>query len=368
MNLKFLFPTLTLLAPTALLSGCTGTVEGGSATTLTLLTQGGAALQRVDLPAAASDTPRPVAELGDPVAIGGGVDLHPQQGSRRVLLTRTPATEERRPDLTALNTFEAPPFPVCWQASAVSPGSERYFALSQCEGGPQNVAMYSPDGELRWWTALPLAAAPLSGTDTPPIRVAVAGDVGVVARPVLGGGSEMLRVAVTNPGDERAEYSDPQPTVAVRDLATLVSAGGQPTVYAATDAGVFSLTTAGVPDANPLPAFGPERYNRLWASEAAVGSAPVLFAWRGEAIQGSLRLPLRVWNGTSTAQDSAQTIDSFNNLRDAAVADGYLYLLTENSLYRYDAIIGVRQNSWRLENLGVQLRDARALVRTFAEE
>ena len=45
---------------------------------------------------------------------------------------------------------------------------------------------------------------------------------------------------------------------------------------------------------------------------------------------------------------------------------GYLYLLTPGILYRYDAVLGVKQGSWRPENLGVRLNDARALVRVFA--
>ncbi|GHG03581.1 hypothetical protein GCM10017783_15070 [Deinococcus piscis] len=358
----FLFAAVGL----GLLTGCTGTVERGAAVNLALLTGGGAALQRVDLPAASSDTPRPAAVLGDPVAVEAGVDLHPQPGGRSFMLTRRPAAEERSAALALLNTFEAPPFQACWQASAVSPGAERYFALSQCENGPQNVALYDSRGELQWWAALPLAAPPLDLTDAPPLRVAVLGEVGVVARPLLGGGSEMLRVAVRNAGDERAEASVPQRTAAVRDLATLSAAGGA-TVYAATDAGVFPLTTAGVPDANPLAAFGAQRYDRLWASEEAVGSAPILAAWRAESAQTG-RQPLRVWDGTSTAADSAQTADFFADLRDVALADGYLYLLTSDSLYRYDAVLGVKQDNWRLENLGLRLNDARALVRTFAAE
>lgn len=349
-----------------LLTGCTGTVEGGAAVNLALLTNGGAALQRVDLPASSAELPRPAAVLGDPVPVTAGVDLHPLPGGRSFVLTRRPAAEERSAALAQLNTFEAPPFQACWQASAVSPGAERYFAVSQCEDGPQNAALYSSRGELQWWASLPLAAPPLDPVDAPALRVAVLGEVGVVARPLLGGGSEMLRVAVRSVGDERAESSVPQRTVAVRDLATLSSAG-QATVYAATDAGVFPLTAAGVPDANPLPAFGPQRYDRLWASEEAVGERPILAAWRGEGA-GAGRQPLRVWDGVSTAADSAQTTDFFTDVRDLALADGYLYLLTRDSLYRYDAVLGAKQGNWRLENLGVRLSNARALVRTFAAE
>ncbi|ADY25756.1 hypothetical protein Deipr_0594 [Deinococcus proteolyticus MRP] len=349
-----------------LLTGCTGTVERGAAVNLALLTGGGSALQRVQLPAASSDMPRPAAVLGDPVAVEAGVDLHPLPAGRSFVLTRRPAAEERSAALAPLNTFQAPPFPACWQASAVSPGAERYFAVSQCEGGPQNAALYNSRGELQWWAALPLAAPPLDAADMPPLRVAVAGEVGVVARPLLGGGSEMLRVAVRSPGDKQAETSVPQRTVAVRDLATL-SVAGRATVYAATDGGVFPLTTAGVPDANPLPAFGPGRYDRLWASEEMVGSSPILAAWRSESAQTG-RQPLRVWDGVSTAEGSAQTADLFADLRDVALADGYLYLLTRDSLLRYDAVLGVRQGNWRLENLGLRLNDARALVRTFAAE
>lgn len=349
-----------------LLSGCTGTVESGAAVNLALLTNGGAALQRLDIPASSTSTPRPAAVLGDPVAVEAGVDLHPQPGGRSFALTRRPATEARSATLSVLNTFAAPPFPACWQAAAVSPGAERYFALSQCESGPQNVALYDSRGELQWWAALPLAAPPLNTTDAPPLRVAVSGEVGVVARPRLGGGSEMMRVGVRTPGDKQAETSVPQRTVAVRDLATL-SVAGRATVYAATDAGVFPLTTAAVPDANPLPAFGPGRYDRLWASEETVGSSPILAAWRGESAQTG-RQPLRVWDGVTTAADSAQTTDLFVDLRDAALADGYLYLLTRDSLYRYDAVLGVKQGNWRLENLGVRLSDARALVRTFVAQ
>lgn len=353
-----------------LLSGCTGTVEQGPSVNLTLLTQGGAALQRVELPAGVAGTPSPTAVLGDPVPVEGGVDLHPQTGERRVLLTRRAAIEERSAALATLTTFGPTPFgEPCWQASAVSPGSERLFALSQCEGGPQNVALYDNRGVLQWWTTLPLATPPAdAGTGVnPPIRVAVIGEVGVVSRPVLGGGSEMIRVTVLRPGDTRAEFSTPQRTLAVRDLATY-STGGKSTVYAATDGGIFPLNTAGVPDANPLAAFGAQRYDRLWASSSEVGDAPILVGWRGEPNQLGLRHPLRIWNGSSTAENSAQTVDSFADLRDAAVADGYLYLLTRDSLLRYDAVLGVRQNNWRLENLGLKLNDARALVRTFAAE
>ncbi|WP_261663492.1 hypothetical protein [Deinococcus sp. Marseille-Q6407] len=360
---------LTAALGLGLLSGCTGTVEGGSTVNLALLTDGGTALQRVDLGGTGPNgAPRPDAVLGDPVPVEAGIDLHPQVGERNFLLTRSAAVEERSAALVPHNTFQAPPFEACWRASAVTPGSERFFALSQCGTGPQNVALYDSRGQLQWWASLPLATPPLDPVTAPPLRVAVAGEVGVVARPVVGGGSEMLRVAVRNPGEKRAESSAPQRTVAVRDLATL-SAGGRTTVYAATDAGVFPLTTAGVPDANPLPAFGPERYDRLWGTqELTSGSSPLLAAWRGDSLQSGQRQPLRVWDGVGTVADSARTVDSLTNLRDVTLADGSLYLLTNDSLLRYDAVLGLRQGNWRPENLGVCLNDARAIVRTFAAQ
>ena len=81
--------------------------------------------------------------------------------------------------------------------------------------------------------------------------------------------------------------------------------------------------------------------------------------------QTGLRSPLRVWNGVSTAEDSALSTDPVSDLRDLALADGYLYLLTRDSLLLYDAVLGVKQDRRRLENLGLRLNDARSLVRVF---
>ena len=106
---------------------------------------------------------------------------------------------------------------------------------------------------------LPTFTPPVLTTDTPPVRLAVIGNTAVVARPVVGGGSETIRVAPENTGDVVAVASTPLPTVPIRDLAPQ---GGA--VYAATDTGIQPLSDLGVPDAaRTLAAFGTARVDRL---------------------------------------------------------------------------------------------------------
>lgn len=380
----FLFPLLPLAALPALLGGCTGTVENTPAVQLALLTEGGAALQRVEIPERTAGGTQPPAVPGLSVAVEGGLNLHPQEGGRRLLLTRRQAAEERSENLAVLNTYAEPPFAatdgVCWQASAVSAGAERLAAVSQCgPQAPQNVALYRSSGELVWWAPLPNAFPP-ADSDAPPLRVAVTGSgdrtAVLIARALLGGGSETMRAAPKNVGDRRAAVSTPQPTGAIRDLAAYTY-NGQSTIYAATDSGIFQLNAEGIPEAAPLPAFGTGRYQRLWATRDAVGERPLLLGWRssaGQTWQGAAG-QLLAWNGTSTAENSAATLDTFRNLQDTALADGYLYLLTSDTLRRYDAVAALQcersrtqSNCWRLENTGLRLNDARAVQRLFIAE
>ncbi|MFC6592354.1 hypothetical protein ACFP81_10345 [Deinococcus lacus] len=223
----------------------------------------------------------------------------------------------------------------------------------------QHLALYRTDGTLVWTATLPPAAPPIPSADTPPLSLAVQGEVGILARPALGGGSEMLRVAPTEVGGTVATSSDPVTVPAVRDLAAL---GTQ--VYAATDTGVQPLTAQGLPNsAQTLAAFGPARVDRLWASQTGSGGRNLLAAWRDPRLLGTAAQPLRLWDGVSTAENSARTAGNFYEIRDLTFApDGWMYLLTPNELTSYDTVLGLGQDLWRARTVLSGLQDAQAVT------
>lgn len=351
-----------LLGASLTLSGCTGTDEGLSTLRLALLTEDGAALRSVDTGASAgtSDLSAPIT-LGEP--LGPGRDLHTVGSGRTLLVTRRGGVEARDADLEGEpRPFGALPttFTPCLTQSAVNAARTRLLTLSECPNDAgQYLALYSADGTLIWTATLRTFTPPVGG-DTPPTRLAVVGDVGIVARAALGGGSEVIRAAPRASGDPVrdlvAVVSDPLPTVAIRDLANFGSS-----VYAATDSGVRSLLATGEPNLTAeLPAFGNARYDRLW--DGVIGGRNLLFAWRDNALTLSGAEDLRVWDGEAT---TLRTVASLGGLRDLTLApDGNLYVLTSGSLLRYDVILGLENSNWQRTTLltDAALSGARALT------
>ncbi len=73
----------------------------------------------------------------------------------------------------------------------------RLLVLSECSGDVQRLALYRMDGTVVWTATLGTAVPP-EHPDAPPVNIAVVGDVAVVSRPALGGGSEVVRAAPRN--------------------------------------------------------------------------------------------------------------------------------------------------------------------------
>ncbi|GBF06905.1 hypothetical protein DAERI_110087 [Deinococcus aerius] len=349
---------LALLLP-GLLAACTGTDEGAVTLRLAVLTDGGATVRTVTT-SSGGTTPAP----GDvTVSVNGGVTLDTLPGGARLALTLAGGVESRDVNLANAAPFAALPFtPTCLTATALSAARDRLLTLNQCGtggtvNGPQQLALYRTDGTLVWTATLPTFTPPIATPDTPPLRIAVIGNTGVVARPVVGGGSETIRVAPQNTGDIVATSSTPVRTVAIRDLAPSGSL-----IYAATDAGVQPLRDTGEPDpSRTVTAFGTGRVDRLWTS-AGSGSVGNLFAaWRDATLGGDgSSQPLRLWDGART---SAVTVTFFSALRDVTFApDGNLYALTRTDLRRYDTVFGLSQNNWREQVLLSGLNDARAVT------
>lgn len=367
---------------TLLLSACTGTVETLPALRLAVLTDGGATLRTVSTGGGDGLRVTPTPVVSPPVAVTGGVAVDTLPGGQaRLLLTRREGLESRNAELADVRpfapAFDAPGFaPPCFVATALNAARDRILSLSQCEtggvlNGTQQLALYRTDGTLVWRAAVG-GAAVVTGTDVPPVRVAVVRradgvEVGVVARPALGGGSEVLRVAVTAPGADRAEAGLPVPTPAIRDLAP---APNGTAVYAATDTGVQPLGTTGAPVAeDALGAFGTGRVDRVWTSAGSgVPGRNLIAAWRDPRVSGLGTEPLRLWDASGTRSE-ALTVNSFADLRDVTFApDGFLYALTATSLTGYDTVIGLGSGNtggtvnWRPVTLLSGLNDARGVT------
>lgn len=348
-------PILTLLSLPLLLAACTGTEETTSTLRLALITEGGALLRTVT--PGDDGSAAPITENGSVAltgALAGGVTLDTLPSGRRLALTRAGGVESRDVDLADPQPFSAPGFtPLCLIQTATSATRDRLLTLSACPNGPQQLALYRESGTLVWTATLPTFLPPSPGTDTPPIRLAVLGDVGLVARPLVGGGSEVMRAAQTSTGATTAEISTPLPTPAIRDLAPYAAG-----IVAATDSGVQRLKASGEPDAaTTIGAFGQGRFDRLWSGVA--GSRSLLAAWRSDQPSGSAQ-PLQVWDGAAT---SAATVESLRDLRDLTLApDGFLYALTGTALTRYDTVFGLSQGNWRPRSLLTSLQGARALA------
>lgn len=356
---RFLFAAL-LTAATVSLTACTGTEERAPNLRLAVLTAGGEALGYVDTAPPESDASTPAAPTLTPVGpVDGGRDLHTADGGRSLLLTRRTGAERRRAELTPGTPFAGLPFPTCLTRSAVDAARTRLLVLSECSGDVQRLALYRMDGTVVWTATLGTAVPPLSTPDAPPVNIAVVGDVAVVSRPALGGGSEVVRAAPRNVGDPVAVASLPERTVAVRDLAAL--SGG--TVYAATDSGVYPLLDTGLPDlTRRVAAFGERRLDRLWGEP--LGARTLLFGWHDPALSGGDAY-LRVWDGAAsgTPPSTAQNVAYVTDLRDVTLApDGNLYVLSRTALTRFDAVLGVQSGNWQARTLLVSLNDARALA------
>lgn len=353
--------TLTFLSLAGLLAACTGTEEDAPAIRLALMTDGGATLRTITPNPDTASTP---ITGNQTLPVTGGASLNTSPDGRRLYVTLAAGLESRNADLADVQPFAAPPNPpfasVCLRQTAASAARDRLLTLSVCPNGPQQLALYRNDGTLVWTALLPTFLPPAAGTDAPPIRLAVLGDTGVVARPVVGGGSEVMRAAQANLGDLVAVVSTPVNTPSIRDLAPY---GGD--ILAATDSGILKLSSSGVPDSAVTPpalsaAFGNARFDRLWSG--VVGGRTLLAAWRSNLLNNpSLQpTPLLLWDGVKT---SALTVDSLDDLRDLTFSlDGYLYALTRTNLIRYDTVFGLSNSNWRPKPLLGTLNDARAVT------
>ena len=345
-------PAALLLLTACTLTACTGTEERPPALRLALLTGGGAALGSVDT--AAPNVPGAdttfVPALTPAGAVTAGQALHTADGGRALLLLRRDAAEKRDATLAAASTFPSPPFTACWTQSALNSARTRLLLLSECPNDAQQLALYATDGTLIW-SASAGSLLPAVGTDAPPVNIAVVGDVAVLTRPALGGGSEVIRAAPRLAGDTVAVTTPPERTVAIRDLALQGNV-----VYAATDSGVYPLLDSGLPDLTKrVTVFGSDRVDRLWG--ASLGR-DLLFAWKDNLLGADAYL--RVWNGVASA---AQSVTYAPDLRDLTVApDGNLYVLTRSALTRFDAVLGLQNGNWQARTLVTGLNDARALA------
>lgn len=340
------------------LSGCTGTEERAPALRLAVLLSGGSQLASVDTaPADGGDATNFTPTLGTPVPVNQGRDLYTVSG-RSLLLVRQDATEQRDLSLALEKTFAAPPFTPCWQQSAFNPARTRLAVLSQCNDAVQRLALYDTAGTVIWTASLGTAPVTINTVDAPPVRVAVVGDVAVVSRPALGGGSEVIRAAPSQSEDPAyahvAVTTAPERTVAIRDLALLGTL-----IHAATDSGVYPLLDTGLPDLTKrIAALGERRYDRLWG--ASLGTRSLLLGWRDNTLSTGGDQYLRVWDGTSA---TAQNVTYANDLRDLTLApDGNLYVLSRTALTRYDAVLGLQNGNWQPRSLLNNLDDARALT------
>ncbi len=327
MRRLLLLPALTA----ALLTACTGTEEVTYAVQLNVLTDTGPSGRAAQLRALNTD--------GGPVntvAVTGGVQVLPTSSTRRVITVRTDAAETRAPDGSDPQPFADPGFTPCYTRAAQDAGRARLLLLSECSG-VQRAALFDVGTRALVWSALlPTYLPPVATSDTPPTRLAVQGDVGLLTRARLNGGSEVIRVAVPS-GAATPDVSAPLAIPAVFDLAPY---GGR--LLAATATGIQALKTTGEPDSTTtLAAFGSVRYDRLWVGGA---SGALLAAWRSNVLAVTSDSPLRLWDG---AASSAATVANLSDIRDLTLpTDGKAYVLAGSALNRYDVAAGFATGNW----------------------
>lgn len=350
---------LTTLLGAGVLSACTGTEETPPPLRLALLLRGGERLAYVDTtPPTGQTLTNFTPTLTGEQDVAGGRMLHTVGGGQTALLTRQGAVEQRDPLLNVVSTFAAPSFDPCFVRSALNPARTRLLVLSQCNDAVQRLALYNVDGTVIWTASLGTAPVPLSETDAPPVRLAVVGDVGVVTRPALNGGSEVIRAAPRLSGDPlqdiTAVTTAPERTVALRDLALFGT-----TIYAATDNGIYPLLDTGLPDLTKrVAAFGEGRFDRLWG--ASIGTRNLLLGWRDGTNSVSTDQNLRLWDGVAA---TTQNVGYVTELRDLVLPpDGNLYVLTRTTVTRYDAILGLQSGNWSPRLVLSGLNDARSLT------
>ncbi|MFC5849064.1 hypothetical protein [Deinococcus petrolearius] len=346
-------PFLGAVLAAGLLSACTGIVETSPGARLAVLNAGGTSLGYLNTDAVQGG-------LQGAVAVEGGVDLATLSGGRALALTRAAGIEQRDVNLENPQAFPGFTAVPCLTQTAQSAARDRLLTLSQCTAnGPQTLALYRADRSLVWTTTLSVTP-PIPTTDTPPTRLAVRGDTGVVARAALGGGSEVVVVSARSLSDPIQDGTPlvgvPQPTsLSIRDLAP-----SGDLIYAATDTGVRPLLATGLPDEqNAVAAFGSARVDRLWAGVS--GTRTLLAAWRDNALSGNGTEPLRLWDGTRTT--AAPTVAYFADLRDVTLdLSGNLYALSATTLTGYDTVLGLNQNTWSGALLLNTLNDARSVT------
>ncbi|MHA0042421.1 hypothetical protein [Deinococcus sp. PEB2-63] len=327
MRRLLLLPALTA----ALLTACTGTEEVTYAVQLNVLTDTDTSGRATGLRALNTD-----GGAVDTVTVTGGVQVLPTSSTRRVITVRTDAAETRAPDGSDPQPFADPGFTPCYTRAAQDAARTRLLLLSECSGVQRAALFDSASRTLVWSALLPTYLPPVTTTDTPPARLAVQGDVGLITRARLNGGSEVIRVAVPATGSS-AEAAPPLAIPAVFDLAPY---GGR--VLAATATGIQALKTTGEPDsATTLAAFGAVRYDRLWTGGA---SGTLLAAWRSDVLAGTGDTPLRLWDGAAT---TAATVATLSGIRDLTLpSDGKAYVLAGSGLNRYDVTLGLSTGNW----------------------
>ncbi|GGL15163.1 hypothetical protein [Deinococcus radiotolerans] len=328
---RFIVPALT----TALLTACTGTEEVQYAVQLGVLT---------DTAVGVATQLRALNTDGGSVnttPVTGGVDVLPLSGARRLITVRTGGAETRAPNGTDPQPFADPGFTPCYTRAAQDATRTRLLLLSECSG-VQRAALFNADTRALLWTALlPTYLPPVATSDTPPTRLAVQGDVGLITRARLNGGSEVIRVAIPS-GAATPEVSAPLAIPSVFDLAPYAGR-----ILAATATGIQALKSSGEPDsATTLTAFGTNRFDRLWVGGA---NDTLLAAWRSNVLAGTADSPLRLWDGNAS---SAATVANLADIRDLTLpSDGKAYVLAGQNLNRYDVTLGLTTGNWAPKTL-----------------
>lgn len=312
---------LTLGLLPALLSACTGTTEDAVTIRLAVLSGTGSAavLSAVDVGKA------------DPqlsVSVPGAVDLEALPGGVGLALLYGDHLEVRSPNLASPSTWPNPSDPAfkpCYVKLEASVARDRLAALSDCgTGALQQVVVWRSDGSVSVSASLP-APTPSTPLQT---RLALQGDVVWAVHPAVGGGSELIRILRNIDGS--SSLSTPITLPTVNDLAFYKGA-----VYAATETGVQTLSSAGALAALPAAAQLGSAASRLYSNDRLLGS------WR------STSAPLTIWNGTTAGVPAY-----FSDLRDLTYApDGTLYALSDITLSQYDSAYGLTGNGWRGANL-----------------
>lgn len=303
------------------LSACTGTLESPPPLKVVVLSEKGSKLGYVQ-------TDADVIKLENVADLTDAVSLFTTDNGNKITIIGKAGVQQRDNLLGNSKAFDKLPFETCLSQGSLSADRSKLLVLSQCDNTTQNLALYSLDGRVIWTAKLPVVTTLSESQNLPPTRIAMLGSVAIVSRAALNGGSEVIRVVQNRPTDNTAAVGNPQESKAIYDLLTIDSS----TVYAATQSGVRSLLPSGLPNTAQVVNNLTAKYERIWSSVGI--NTRMLAFWDSNTNK------IQVMDRLANPPTLKTAGFSYANTQDITFSnDGFMYFVTNNSLYRLDTTL-----------------------------